>query len=67
MINDDHKYPIGLMQHQQQQSFSSPSSVNHIPSSNFTIYDNHHDLTEKNSISSSQVRIRIIIIIDRLL
>lgn len=52
MINDDQKYPIGLMQ---QQPSSSPSSVNQIPSSTLTIYDNNHcqPMTERKSISSS--------------
>jgi hypothetical protein len=62
MINDDHKYTIGLMQQQQkqqQQPPSSSSSVNHLQSSRLTIYDNnnnhHHlQLTQKKSISSTQ-------------
>jgi len=66
MINDDHKYTIGLMQQQQKQqpqppsSSSSSSSVNHLQSSRLTIYDNNHhlQLTQKKSISSSRVRTR---------
>lgn len=54
MINDDQqKYPRSLMQ--QQPASSSPSSVNQIPSSTLTIYDNNHchPMTERKSISSS--------------
>lgn len=53
MINDDQKYPHGLMQ--QPPASSSPSSVNQIPSSTLTIYDNNHchPMTERKSISSS--------------
>ncbi|UJR09080.1 hypothetical protein I4U23_013327 [Adineta vaga] len=63
MINDDHKYTIGLTQPMplQPPSISSPSSssVNHLQSSSLTIYDNNHhlQLTQKKSASSSRIRL----------